>query len=187
MNAQDDSGLIETEISSRRLDISRYFTWVSSRVRLPDGKESTREYLMHPGAVMILPVLSDGRLLFERQFRYPLRQVFYELPAGKLHPGEDKLLCAQRELKEETGYVGATWRYLGKVSPAIGYSDEVIEIFLAENLSFEAQALDEGEFIETLSLSLSEAVQYVLEGKITDAKTVAGIFWAQQLADGLKG
>lgn len=176
----DDTGLIETEISSKPMEISKYFTWVSSKVRLPDGSESSREYLKHPGAVMIVPILPDGKLLFERQFRFPLRQVFYELPAGKLHPGEDKLLCAKREFKEETGYVAEHWVKWGSLSPAIGYSDEVIYIYKAEGLTFEGQELDEGEFIHTLALSLPEAIQYVLDGKITDSKTIVGLFWAQQ-------
>ncbi|NMG74758.1 NUDIX domain-containing protein [Aromatoleum diolicum] len=146
------------------------------RVTLPDGNESVREYICHPGAVVVLAVLPDGRLLFERQFRYPLRRAFLELPAGKIDAGEDLLACAQRELREETGYEAVEWQYLGVMHPCIGYSDERIEIFLARELTHVGDALDEGEFLEIVSFSVDEVMSAVHKGEITDAKTIVALF-----------
>lgn len=146
------------------------------RVSLPDGNESVREYICHPGAVVVLAVLPDGRLLFERQFRYPLRRAFLELPAGKIDAGEDLLTCARRELREETGYEAAEWRHLGVMHPCIGYSDERIEIFLARGLTHVGDALDDGEFLEIVSFSLDEIISAVHRGEITDGKTIVALF-----------
>ena len=146
------------------------------RVALPDGNESVREYICHPGAVVVLAVLPDGRLLFERQFRYPLRRAFLELPAGKIDAGEDLLACARRELREETGYEAAEWRHLGVMHPCIGYSDERIEIFLARGLTHVGDALDDGEFLEIVSFSLDEIIGAVHKGEITDGKTIVALF-----------
>lgn len=148
------------------------------RVALPDGSESVREYITHPGAVVVVAVLPDGRLLFERQFRYPLRRAFLELPAGKIDAGEDLLACARRELREETGYEAGAWQYLGVMHPCIGYSDERIEMFLARDLMHVGDALDDGEFLEILTFSVDEAVRAVMEGAITDAKTITALFRA---------
>ncbi|MDT3669895.1 MAG: NUDIX hydrolase [Aromatoleum sp.] len=146
------------------------------RVRLPDGKESLREYVRHPGAVVVLAVLPDGSLLFERQYRYPLRRAFLELPAGKIDAGEDVLECARRELREETGYEATQWQYLGVMHPCIGYSDERIEIFLARELTHVGHALDEGEFLEVLSLTVDEAIGAIDAGEITDGKSIVALF-----------
>lgn len=154
------------------------------RARLPDNREAVREYVVHPGAVMVIGVLDNGRLLFERQFRYPLGQVFLELPAGKIDRGEDICECAKRELREETGYEAAEWRYIGRIHPCIGYSNERIEIFLARGLHHVGAALDEGEFLEVLELTLDEALEAVRSGEITDAKTVVGLLWAEKILRG---
>jgi ADP-ribose pyrophosphatase len=146
------------------------------RVRLPDGGESRREYIRHPGAVVIVATLPDGRLIFERQFRYPLRRAFLELPAGKIDAGEPILACAQRELREETGYVAAEWRHVGVMHPCIGYSDERIEIFFATGLSHVGHAWDHGEFLELLTLSVEEVETSIHQGTITDGKTIAALF-----------
>jgi ADP-ribose pyrophosphatase len=154
-------------------------------VRLPDGSEGMREYIVHPGAVVIIPVLDDGRLLFERQHRYPIRQTVLELPAGKIDPGEDIALTARRELLEETGYEAATWRHLGVMHPCIGYANERIEIFLATNLRrVGEQQLDHGEFLGLLTLSLDEAAALVLSGGITDAKSITALYWAEKVLAG---
>jgi ADP-ribose pyrophosphatase len=150
-------------------------------VRLPDGGESRREYIRHPGAVVIVAALPDGRLIFERQFRYPLGCAFLELPAGKIDAGEPILDCAQRELREETGYVAAEWRHLGVMHPCIGYSDERIEIFYASGLSHVGHAWDHGEFLEVLTLSVDEAEAWIHQGTITDGKTIAALFRAMPL------
>jgi ADP-ribose pyrophosphatase len=146
------------------------------RVRLPDGGESRREYIRHPGAVVIVATLPDGRLIFERQFRYPLRRAFLELPAGNIDAGEPILACAQRELREETGYVAAEWRHLGVMHPCIGYSDERIEIFFATGLSHVGHEWDHGEFLELLTLSVEEAETSIHQGTITDGKTIVALF-----------
>jgi len=152
------------------------------RVRLPDGGESVREYIRHPGAVAIVALFDDGRVLLERQFRYPLGRAFIEIPAGKLEAGEDHLQTGQRELLEETGYVAAEWRKLGHVHNAIGYSDEVIEIWLARGLEMRQQALAEGEFLEVFSLPLAEAQAMTRDGRITDVKTITGLLWVEGAA-----
>jgi len=147
-------------------------------VRLPDGSQGTREYIRHPGAVAIVPVFDDGRVLLERQFRYPHRRVFIELPAGKLETGEPHLDTAKRELLEETGYSAAEWTRLGVIHTAIAYTDEAIELFLAKKLKNEGKPrLDAGEFVETIALSFDAAIEMVRDGRITDAKSVAGLLW----------
>jgi len=155
------------------------------RVRLPDGGESVREYVVHPGAVVIIALLDDGRVLFENQFRYPLQRDFLELPAGKIDPGEAPEVTARRELLEETGYEAGQWRRLGVMHPCIGYSDERIEIFLAQAVRKVAEpALDHNEFLDVLTLTLPQAVAAVREGRITDAKTITALFWAEKVVAG---
>ena len=150
------------------------------RVRLPDGSEAVREYLRHPGAVAILALLEDGQVVLERQFRYPHGRVFVELPAGKRDPGEDPAACARRELQEETGYVAKEWRRLGVIHNAIAYSDEGIELWLAHGLVPGEAKLEAGEFLEAFTLPLAEAQEMVRDGRITDAKTVAGLLWPRR-------
>ncbi len=149
-------------------------------VRLPDGKVSSREYVVHPGAVAVLALLDNGNLVMERQFRYAPQREFVELPAGKIDRGEDILLTAQRELLEETGYVAGEWTHLTTAWPCIGYADERIEYFLARRLTYQGRKLDDGEFLEVFELSLPEAVEWVRTGKISDSKTIVGLFWLEK-------
>lgn len=173
-----DAHLIESEISSTTVFKGALLEVRKDRVLLPNGKESTREYVVHPGAVVILAFLDNGNLLFERQFRYPLRRVFLELPAGKIDPGEATIDTARRELLEETGYTANEWEYLGLMHPCIGYSDERIEIFSARGLLLTGEKqLDHNEFLEVVELSPEAAKQAVWNGQITDAKTSAALFW----------
>jgi ADP-ribose pyrophosphatase len=156
-------------------------------VRLPDGSEGAREYIRHPGAVAIVPLFDDGRVLLERQFRYPHRREFIEVPAGKLEPGEPHLDTAKRELLEETGYAAAQWTRLGVIHTAIAYTDEAIEIFLATKLEKRERKLDQGEFLELLIVNFEEAVQMIHDGRISDAKTVAALLWVEKWVIGGPG
>ena len=146
------------------------------QVRLPDQQVAVREYIHHPGAVAILPLLDEQHIILERQYRHPLGQVIYEIPAGKRDIGELPLQCAQRELQEETGYVAQQWIPLGTFHPCVGYSDELIHLFVAQNLQGLGQReLDEGEFLDVLVMPLAEAMQKIESGEITDAKTILAL------------
>ena len=174
--------LHEEEIDSTQVFDGKLLKVRLDRVRLPSGHEATREYVVHQGAVVVIPVLDNGELIFERQYRYPLHRAFLELPAGKIDPGEEILRTGQRELLEETGHSAAEWRYLGVMHPCIGYSNERIEIFLARGLQRESgQQLDHGEALDLLTLSLDDAMQAVRDGEITDAKTITALFWAEKV------
>jgi ADP-ribose pyrophosphatase len=149
-------------------------------VRLPDGSQGVREYIRHPGAVAVVPLFDDGRVLLERQFRYPHGREFIEIPAGKLEPGEPHLETAKRELLEETGYAAAEWKRLAVIHTAIAYTDESIEIFLARKLTQSTRKLDVGEFLETFIVPFEEAIAMIGDGRITDAKSVAGLLWVDK-------
>jgi ADP-ribose pyrophosphatase len=153
-------------------------------VRLPDGASTEREYIEHPGAVMIIPLLDTGELVMERQYRYPLRRDILELPAGKIDAGEEPLACARRELLEETGYAASNWRYLATIHPVVGYSDEHIGIYLAQGLTQQGASPDDDEHLEVFRLPLATALDWVREGRITDAKSVVGLFWAERILRG---
>ena len=184
MSDRTDEQLIETRLSTEQVYDGRLLKVHADVVRLPDGREGVREHIAHPGAVVMLATLDNGKLLFERQFRYAVGQVFLELPAGKIDAGEPPLDTARRELREETGYKARHWRYLGVMHPCIGYSNERIEIFLAHGLSFIGAAHDPGEFLEVIELSLSDALLAVRDGDITDAKTITALLWADKIFSG---
>lgn len=149
-------------------------------VSLPDGSASSREYIVHNGAVMVIPVLDDGRLVLERQYRYPLQRAVLEFPAGKLEAGEAGIVCGVRELFEETGYIAREWAYAGQLHNAIAYSTEHIQIWLARGLQAGTRQLDAGEFLDVFAASMDDLAQWVCEGRVTDAKTLAGLLWLQQ-------
>jgi ADP-ribose pyrophosphatase len=188
MNNQVDAHLIETKLSSQELFSGHFLHAFRDTVALPDGSQATREYVTHPGAVMIIPLLEEPgqalKLVLERQYRYPVQQVMIEFPAGKLDPLESTLQCAQRELFEETGYRAKQWAKAGVLHPVISYSTEFIEVWFAKELSLGERQLDEGEFLEVF-LQTPEALQRdCLDGKVTDAKTLTGMFWLQNYLSG---
>jgi ADP-ribose pyrophosphatase len=154
-------------------------------VRLPNGQEAAREYIVHPGAVMVVPLLDDGRLVMERQYRYPMGRVMLEFPAGKIDAGEPVWQCAQRELAEETGYRAQEWARAGVLHNAIAYSNEVIEIWFARGLQAGAQHLDDGEFLDLALHTPQEVDAMAVRGEITDAKTLIGLLWLQKWQAGL--
>jgi ADP-ribose pyrophosphatase len=166
-----DAHLKEERIDTQDLYGGIFLKMKRDTVRLPDGGEAVREYLTHPGAVAIVALLDDGRILLERQYRYPVARVCMEIPAGKLDLGEDPLICAQRELQEETGYTAAKWSYIRRIHPVISYSTEFIDIYLAEGLSKGQRQLDDEEFLDVFAASLDDLLTWVEEGAITDVKT----------------
>jgi len=180
----DDADFIEETLTSEQVFDGRLLKVFADAVRLPNGKESTREIIRHPGAVVVIGVLDNGKLLFERQFRYPVRRVMLELPAGKIDAGEHILDTARRELREETGYKAKLWRHLGTMHPAIGYADEKIEIFWAQGLSFVGESPDHDEILEIVELSIHDALLAVRDGEITDGKTISALMWAEKTLSG---
>lgn len=176
--------LTETCVSSETVFHGKLMHAKRDVVRLQNGHETIREYLIHPGAVLVVPILDDGRLVFERQFRYPLQRVFIELPAGKIDPNEDPLTTGQRELQEETGYTASGWRYLTTLHPCIGYSDERIVVYLATGLERGDHRRDDDETLEVFTLSMDEAMSAMQRGEITDGKTMIALFWAEKHLSG---
>ncbi len=176
--------LKETLVSSELLFKGKFLHAKCDTVRLPDGKHATREYVVHPGAVVVVPLLDDGQVVLERQFRYPIGQVMIELPAGKLDAGEDPLLCGLRELHEETGYTASEWAYAGQMHLAIAYSTEVIHIYFARGLTGGERKLDAGEFLDVFTAPAQQLLDWCADGTVTDAKTLA---CALHLANHLSG
>ena len=182
-----DEHLIEHRVHQEEILRGRFLHAFRDTVRLPNQNLSTREYVVHPGAVMVIPMLDtpEGlRLVMERQFRYPVGQVMTEFPAGKLDPGEDPWLCAQRELQEETGYTARQWARAGVLHPVIAYSTEVIEIWFAKELSLGERRLDQDEFLDVFTASPAELMAACQQGRLTDAKTLTGLLWLQNVQSG---
>ncbi len=181
---RDDSHLIEQGCGGEVLLRGNFLHVRRDEVLLPDGSSANREYIVHPGAVAVVPLLDDGRVLLERQYRYPLARVMLEIPAGKLDTGEDPWLCGQRELREETGYSAREWARAGEIHNAAAYCDEVIHLWFARGLSLGARQLDKGEFIELCPLEEVEFEDLAISGGITDVKTLVGLQWLQRLRSG---
>lgn len=184
MSSPQPATLIEAAVASEELLHGKFLRVYRDTVRLPDGSHATREYVKHPGAVVVIPLLDDGRVVLERQYRYPVGQVMIEFPAGKLDAGEDPLVCGQRELLEETGYTARQWARAGAMHLAIAYSDEVIHIYFARGLTLGQRRLDEGEFLDVFTATPAELLDWSRTGALTDAKTLTCLVWLQNVLSG---
>jgi ADP-ribose pyrophosphatase len=182
VTAKAHSDFTETQLSSRLVYAGKLLKVREDVVSLADGQTTRREWVQHPGAVAMIALLGNDAVLLERQFRYPLKRHFYELPAGKIEPGEDPLATAQRELREECGYQAGQWQHLTTLHPCIGYSDERIELYRARELTHVGSAPEDGEFLEILTPPLAEALDWIRTGRITDVKTIIGLLWMKSLA-----
>lgn len=180
----DPSELIERRLESELLFKGNFLEARRDTIAHADGSHATREYVVHPGAVVVVPLLDDGRVVLERQFRYPIGHAMIEFPAGKLEAGEDPLLCGQRELIEETGYRATQWARAGVMHLAVAYSTEVIHIYFARGLTLGERQLDHGEFLDVLTASASELTQWCRDGTVTDAKTLTCALWLQNVQSG---
>ncbi|NUZ08144.1 NUDIX domain-containing protein [Piscinibacter koreensis] len=180
----DDSHLREERLESESVWRGRMLDVRVDQVRLPDGSTTRREYIVHPGAVVVVGLLDDGRVVVERQWRYPVGRAMIEFPAGKLDPGEPVLDCAIRELIEETGYRAREWARAGILHNAIGYSNEGIEVWFARGLEAGERQLDDGEFLDVYDASLDELESLAQRGELTDAKTLVAMLWLHQWRDG---
>jgi ADP-ribose pyrophosphatase len=180
----DETHLREERVAGQQVFGGRLLDVRCDTVRLPNGQLATREYIVHPGAVMVVPILADGRLVVERQYRYPLGRVMLEFPAGKLEHGEPALTCAVRELAEETGYRAAEWARAGVLHNAIAYSSEGIEVWFARGLTAGARGLDDEEFLDVSVATLEELMGLAQCGDLTDAKTLVGLLWLQNWREG---
>jgi ADP-ribose pyrophosphatase len=176
--------LIETKISSEPVYKGSFLNLLRDTVLLPNGKQATREYVVHPGAVVVIAMLDDGRIVLERQHRYPVGRVMVEFPAGKLDAGENPQFCGQRELLEETGYSAAQWAYAGQMHLAIAYSDEVLHIYFAKGLTLGERKLDEGESLDVFTATPAELLAWCGQGLVTDAKTLTCALWLQNVLSG---
>jgi ADP-ribose pyrophosphatase len=183
-----DHHLAEVQQTSVEVYRGKFLTAFRDDVQLPDGSHAVREYVLHPGAVMVIPVLQDEsggmRLVLESQYRYPMGRTMVEFPAGKLDVGEPPFDCAQRELQEETGYVASEWARAGVIHPVISYSTEFIEIWFARHLVQGVRQLDAGEFLDVFTATPSELMTWCMDGTITDAKTICGALWLQNMLTG---
>lgn len=177
-----DSKLIEKKINSKAVYTGRLLHVFCDNVILPNGNEATRDLIRHIGAVAVLPITDDGKVIIEHQFRYPVNEVLFEIPAGKLDSkDEDKLEAVKRELREETGYTASEWIELGDLYPTPAYSDEVIRLYIAKGLEKGDRELDDDEFIDVEMVSLSDLVEDVMNGRIKDAKTQIAILKASRV------
>ena len=171
----------EQQLNSELIYDGRLLKVYKDRVKLPNGHESTREYIRHNGAVCIVPLTDDGNIVIERQFRYPFHRVITELPAGKLDsPDEDPASAAARELLEETGITADRWIPIGALIPTCAYSTEVIHMFIAADLHFGERQLDADEFLNVEMIALEDFVEKILQGEIEDSKTQTAVLkaWA---------
>lgn len=178
------SGLHEETLSSELVYQGKFLKLRKDSARLPDGRTGEREYIVHPGAAAMVPLFDDGRILIERQFRYPLGREFIEIPAGKIDPGETSLQTARRELVEETGYGAASWAFMTRIHPAIGFANELIDIYLCRDLEKTTQQLDAGEFVEIEVVTLGWLMDRLKAGELSDVKTQIATMWLDNMFSG---
>ena len=186
MDEEAEAHLLERRVGGTTLLSGGFLEVHRDDVLLPDGSAATREYILHPGAVAVVPVLDDGRLVLVRQYRYPVAKVLLEWPAGKRDAGETTLACAMRELQEETGYTAREWAYGGEIHNAAAYSSESIWIWFARGLVAGPQRLDSGEFVETVVLGEAELDAVANRGELPDVKTLIGLQWLQRWRAGTR-
>jgi NTP pyrophosphohydrolases including oxidative damage repair enzymes len=172
--------LKEKTIKNKIVFKGNFLTLNNDKVLLPNGNTSTREWIEHPGAVCCIPILPDGKIGLIKQYRYAVKEQMIEIPAGKLDQNEKPEKCALRELEEEIGYKANKLTLLANIYPAVGFTDEKMWLYLAENLVKTKQNLDADEFLDLFPTKLNDAVDMVWSGKITDVKTIIGILWAQR-------
>ncbi|MGE0310500.1 MAG: NUDIX domain-containing protein [Lautropia sp.] len=177
-------GLAEQTLSSEQAYRGRFLEVRLDVARLPDGSTSTREYVVHPGAAAMVPIADDQRILVERQYRYGMNEVYVEIPAGKIDAGESSIVTARRELLEETGYVAREWAFLTQIHPAIGFSDERLDIYLARGLALKSRSLDVEEFLEIEWVTLGWLVDAVRAGRLPDVKTQIAVHWLERFHSG---
>ena len=173
--------LKEKKITSKSVFKGRFLDVRSDKVMLPNGKYSTREWIKHPGAVCIIPILPNDKIALIKQYRYPIQKIMIELPAGKLDSNERSEICAARELEEEIGYKANKLTFITNIHPAIGFADEIMGLYLAEDLQKTICNTDPDEFLELMPTELQHAIEMVWDGSITDVKTIIGILWAERL------
>ena len=186
MDETADAHLFEHRIGGTTLLSGGFLEVRRDDVLLPDGRPATREYILHPGAVAVVAILDDGRLVLVRQYRYPVAKVLLEWPAGKRDDGESTLACAMRELREETGYTAREWAYGGEIHNAAAYSSESIWIWFARGLTPGPQQLDSGEFVEMVTLSEAELDAIAARDGLPDVKTLIGLQWLQRWRAGTR-
>ena len=180
----DDRHLAEVTVRSEEIFKGSFLQARRDIVRLPAGRETSREYLLHPGAAMVIPLLDDGQVVMERQWRHPLSRTFIEFPAGKIDRGESSLETCVRELREETGYTATRYTFVATINNAISYSDEHLDLYLAEGLTSGDAKLDDGEFLDVFTVPFARVMSWVQDGTITDVKTIIGAFWLDKILSG---
>jgi len=174
-NMKEKTNSSEIVFQGKLLDVRR------DKVILPNGEDAIREWINHPGAVCCIPILPNGKIGLIRQYRYSVKKVMIELPAGKLDMEETPDECAFRELEEEIGYKAKKLTFLTNIHPAIGFANEKMWLYIAEDLKKTKQKLDLDEFLEIIPTNIGDALEMVWNGAITDVKTIIGLIWADKV------